>query len=580
MKKNIWILGIMLFLTAAILPGCDRLRPKTPVPGIDSPIQAGDTQVTIVDARIQNSYSVHYIMHYPETGDAFCAVTVQLEDFEKPQSALAWGQENLKLLQADQTFELAYAHWELLGDDIQYKSGEDFQYQFVFIYSVPADIDETSLSMQISNTDLVSLEPFMQESLAAKSDSKLDGDNPEEQTDDLFSTMSGGSKNVSDAYHTTVSGGYLNQASVAYASVGGGRENLATDLYTTVSGGYANQASGRDSTVGGGSRNTAENHHATVSGGIRNQASSSDATIGGGSYNLASDTYATVSGGTQNEASGSGAVVSGGAGNLASNNQSTVGGGLGNQSSGAYATISGGQGNLASGDYSAIPGGLLNQAQAEYSFAGGHRAIVSENHAGAFLFADSVEADFLSEQADEFGVRATGGVRFVTGVDGDGDPIAGVSLAPGSGSWSSTSDRGMKENFVAVNQLEILERVVDLPLSEWNYKSQETSIRHIGPMSQDFFTAFGTGEDELHISSVDADGVSLAAIQGLYQLLEEKDSQIETLESRLERIEKLNIFIVCGLIFFFLISTFRKAQITSIWRLLGGNKKRKRPTAH
>lgn len=580
MKKNIWILGIMLFLMTAILPGCDRLKPKTPVLGIDSPIQTGDVQVTIVDAGIRNSYSVHYIMHYPETGDTFCAVTAQLEGFEKPQSALAWGQENLKLLQADQPFELAYAHWELLGEDIQYKSGEDFPYQYIFIYSVPVDIDEKALSVQISNTDLVSLEPLMQERLAAKSDSNHDEDNAETQTDDLFSTMSGGSKNVSDAYHTTVAGGYLNEASVAYASVGGGRENLATDLYSTVGGGYANQASGRDSTVGGGSRNTAENHHATVSGGIRNQASASDATVGGGSYNLASDTYATVSGGTQNEASGSGAVVGGGAGNLASNNQSTVGGGLGNQSNGAYATISGGQGNLANGDYSAIPGGLLNQAQGEYSFAGGHRAIVSEDHPGAFLFADSVEADFLSEGADEFGVRATGGVRFVTGVDGDGDPIAGVSLAPGSGSWSSTSDRGMKENFMEVNQLEILQMVVDLPISEWNYKSQEASIRHIGPMSQDFFTAFGTGEDEFHISSVDADGISLAAIQGLYQLIKEKDSQIETLESRLGRIERLNTLIVCGLIIFFLISIFRKTQMTSPWRMLGANKKRKRPTAH
>jgi hypothetical protein len=168
----------------------------------------------------------------------------------------------------------------------------------------------------------------------------------------------------------------------------------------------------------------------------------------------------------------------------------------------------------------------------------------------------------------------------VTGVDGDGDPIAGVSLAPGSGSWSSTSDRAMKENFMEVNQLQILERVVDLPISEWNYKSQEATIRHIGPMSQDFFTAFGTGEDEFHISNVDANGISLAAIQGLYQLIEEKDSQIDTLESRLERIERLNIFIVCGFIFFFLISILRKAQMPSIWRLPGGNKKRKRPAAY
>jgi hypothetical protein len=568
MYRNKWFLAITLLLTGMILSGCDRLSGNTLVPGIDAPIQAGNAQVKIIEARIQNSYSVHYIMHYPEAGDTFYGVIAQLKGFNTPQSTLDWGKENLSLVLEDQTFELAYAHWKLLGEGIQYKSGEDFQYQYVFIYTLPAKTDFSLLALQISNIDSIPLEPFIQESerFTTQPDSKSAGDNTDDQSQELFSTLGGGSQNTSDAYHTTVAGGHLNQAIVAYTSVGGGRENLATNLYATVSGGYANQAAGRDSTVGGGSRNTAENYHTTVSGGIRNQASASDATIGGGGYNLASDTYATVSGGTQNEASGSGAVVSGGAGNLSSNNQSTVGGGLGNQASGAYATVSGGQGNLASGDYSSIPGGLQNQAQGEYSFAGGHRAIVQENHSGVFLFADSVEADFSSEQADEFGIRATGGVRFLTGVDEDGDPISGVELPPGSGSWASTSDRGMKENFTDVNQLQILEMVVNIPISEWNYKSQDASIRHIGPTSQDFFTAFGAGEDEFHISSVDADGVSLAAIQGLYQLVEEKDFQIKMLEDRIEKIERLNTLMVCTLGLAIIISTIRKTQNAANYR--------------
>ena len=546
MYRNKWILIITLFFTAMNLSGCGRSKLKTPIQGTDSLAQVGNAQITIVDARIRNSYSVYYIMHYPKTDDVFCAVTVQLEDFDDPQSALSWGKKNLKLFQANKTFELVYAHWELHGEDIQYKSGEDFQYQYVFIYTVPKKMDHTLLSLQTSDNESFSLESFIHisEISATPSDSRTIGTGPDAQAIDLFSTLSGGSKNISNAYYTTVAGGLLNQANVAYATVGGGRENQALNLYAFVGGGYANQASGRDSTVSGGSRNLAGNYHATVSGGIRNQASASDATVGGGGYNLASDTYATVGGGTQNEASGSGAVVSGGAGNLASNNQSTIGGGLGNQASGAYATISGGQGNLASGDFSTIPGGLQNQARGEYSLAGGYRAIVLENHPGVFLFADSVNADFSSEHADEFGVRATGGVRFITGVDGDGEPISGVTLAPGSGSWSSTSDRGKKENFRDVDQLQILDMVVALPVSEWNYKSQNASIRHIGPMSQDFFTAFGAGEDEFHISSVDADGVALASIQGLYQIVQEKESQIVALQAenaiQREQLEVLN----------------------------------------
>ena len=63
-------------------------------------------------------------------------------------------------------------------------------------------------------------------------------------------------------------------------------------------------------------------------------------------------------------------------------------------------------------------------------------------------------------------------------------------------------------------------------------------------MSQDFFTAFGAGEDEFHISSVDADGVALASIQGLYQIVQEKESQIVALQaenaSQREQLNALN----------------------------------------
>jgi len=45
-------------------------------------------------------------------------------------------------------------------------------------------------------------------------------------------------------------------------------------------------------------------------------------------------------------------------------------------------------------------------------------------------------------------------------------------------------------------------------------------------MARDFHAAFGLGESEKRINTVDADGVALAAIQGLNQKLEEKDREI------------------------------------------------------
>ena len=42
-------------------------------------------------------------------------------------------------------------------------------------------------------------------------------------------------------------------------------------------------------------------------------------------------------------------------------------------------------------------------------------------------------------------------------------------------------------------------------------------MRHIGPMAQDFHSAFGLGLDNKHITTIDEGGVALAAIQGLYR---------------------------------------------------------------
>jgi hypothetical protein len=51
-------------------------------------------------------------------------------------------------------------------------------------------------------------------------------------------------------------------------------------------------------------------------------------------------------------------------------------------------------------------------------------------------------------------------------------------------------------------------------------------------MAQDFAAAFGVGESERHINTVDASGVALAAIQGLNQVVQEKDARITALEQQ------------------------------------------------
>lgn len=350
-------------------------------------------------------------------------------------------------------------------------------------------------------------------------------------------TVGGGSGNSAGAVHATVGGGTQNSAAVEYAVVSGGFRNIANGTRATIGGGYNNSASQLDATVAGGSSNAASGNHATVAGGSQNTASGFDATVGGGSFNAATGTRATVAGGSENTASSFDATVSGGAGNTASGAHAMVGGGLGNMASGIYATVAGGYANTGSGSYAVIPGGRQNQAAGDYSFAAGRRATVDAAHPGTFVFADANDFAFPSEAANEFAVRATGGVRLVSAVDSHGQPISGVAMPPGSGSWSMLSTREAKANLAPVDGARIVEVLGSLPIFTWSYRSQSDSIRHIGPMAQDFHAAFGVGEDDQHISAVDADGVALAALQGMYQLLQERDAQVTKQQERIKALE-------------------------------------------
>jgi len=159
---------------------------------------------------------------------------------------------------------------------------------------------------------------------------------------------------------------------------------------------------GWGTTVSGGIDNTASADFAAVGGGYMNQAGGGDgATIGGGVMNVANNEYATVGGGERNEATGRWATVSGGRANAASGYIATVGGG------GTLSTP-----NIASGDGATIPGGLNNTAQGDYSFAAGLRAKALHN--GAFVWADSTDADLESTDVDQFLIRAAGGVGIGT----------------------------------------------------------------------------------------------------------------------------------------------------------------------
>ena len=97
-----------------------------------------------------------------------------------------------------------------------------------------------------------------------------------------------------------------------------------------------------------------------------------------------------------------------------------------------------------------------------------------------------------------------------------------------SGVWTNNSDAARKTDFEPIDAREVLDHVASMPIKRWRYDVDDASVRHIGPTAQDFHAAFALGPDDKHIGTVDADGVALAAIQGLHTLVQELRHEAES----------------------------------------------------
>jgi len=97
----------------------------------------------------------------------------------------------------------------------------------------------------------------------------------------------------------------------------------------------------------------------------------------------------------------------------------------------------------------------------------------------------------------------------------------------------------LKEHFVAIDGQEVLDRLARLPITTWNYKTDAPSVRHMGPMAQDFYAAFGLGADDRHLAPLDVNGVALAGVQALSQQVQALEQQNAELLQRLQALEAL-----------------------------------------
>ena len=164
---------------------------------------------------------------------------------------------------------------------------------------------------------------------------------------------------------------------------------------------------------------------------------------------------------------------------------------------------------------------------------------------GTFVWSDAsatASADTFKNTANnEFAARATGGFRFRTNLTG----TTGCNLPAGSGVFNCTSSRYTKENFSAVGGEDVLARLRKVPVSSWNYISEGRQVRHLGPMAEDFYSAFGLGTGNTSIGVQDLAGVSLAAAKALDQRTAELQkenaqlrAQLTSLEQRLAALEQ------------------------------------------
>ncbi|HLP83952.1 MAG TPA: hypothetical protein VK157_06340 [Phycisphaerales bacterium] len=185
---------------------------------------------------------------------------------------------------------------------------------------------------------------------------------------------------------------------------------------------------------------TGLSNHAVIAGGINNAVNAGVAgSIAGGSSNTVSGAHSAIGGGQSNIVGSQHNTIAGGNNNATSNPFSAVGGGNGNQARGTASVVSGGQSNESLASFAAVPGGQLNVAGGEFSLAAGRRAKVrtptqvgggdTNGDEGSFVFADSTDADFTTTGANQFLIRAGGGV----GIN-NATPLAPLHVSAPAGS--------------------------------------------------------------------------------------------------------------------------------------------------
>jgi Chaperone of endosialidase len=403
-----------------------------------------------------------------------------------------------------------------------------------------------------------------------------------------FATIGGGAQNNNSGPAAAIGGGQMNniQSGAFYSTIAGGNNNsiqsfssgptigaaigggannyiAVSNNYTTISGGLSNQIYGPYGAIPGGDNNSAGT--SSFAAGHRAKAYNQGDFVWADSQN--SDFASTANNQfliratngvaiNTNNPSGYALNVNGPAnisGSLNITGSYLVNGvaqsGVSQWINGSGSSIYYNNGNVGIG--TASPTAKLDLRPIIYSDtqSGGIQLATTDGHwaSGIFLRSNSGGQPRLALDSPNFGEALTvfgsnigiGTTSPAWKLDVYGDINTSGNFRVG-GTIVMSSDRNVKENFTTINTREVLAKVASLPLTEWNYKRDSKDVQHLGPMAQDFQAAFGLdGADDKHISVIDENGVALAAIQGLNQKLDEKDTEIQDLKQTVDELKKM-----------------------------------------
>jgi hypothetical protein len=333
----------------------------------------------------------------------------------------------------------------------------------------------------------------------------VNGDHWEATKIGLFSSATG--------YNTTASGNY---------STASGYHSIASGVMATASGDRTT-ASGASSYATG--QTTQARGRASMAMGYKSQAIG-DACIAMGEATtadyLASTAmgYSTIAKGMYSTSMGEQTLASGmastamGARSVASAMVSTA---MGSE------TIASGNMSTAMGEGSTASGTRSTAMGAATTASGGYATAMGEGSV-APSYAETAVGSYNTNYTPSSIINWSAGDRaFVVGNGTPGARSDAFIINKRGDAWLAgtllqASDRTKKTDIVAVDTATILAGVASLPIATWRYKNDTAT--HLGPMAQDFASAFHLAGTDTSIASVDADGVALAAIQELKKQLD------------------------------------------------------------